>query len=219
MNMTGWTVGNRGEHGGTPPRPVCLLGALELAAHYRQRLEPYCERIESTGALRRRRFPWWLREEVRVEFLLIPRVEVGRGGPGGIGEYRQDCLEAAVLELEAEKEFVLVGQAGLWRTRGRYRLINETCELLLWTAEAHNFGSLWLWRTGSPRHTEWLCDRARRRRACWVPHTGLCTGLRVCGAAEEEIYRGLGLRWVPPESREAGQYEAGQYDLPEEVSA
>ena len=100
--------------------------------------------------------------------------------------------------------------------QGCYRLLNEACELRLWVAAAHNFGSLWLWRTGSRAHTEWLCERARQRRICWVPQAGLCTGLHTWGTSEAEIYRGLGLCFIPPEARE-GDGADGAHDLPEEA--
>ena len=190
-----------------------LLGALGLAAEYRRRLACACERIELTGQLRRRRFNWQAPEETCLELLAVPRTEVVSPDQPGLGEYRRDHLREAVLELVDSKEFTAPEEEGLWRTRGRYRLVNEVCELVIWVAEARSFGSHWLWRTGSRRHNEWLCDRARRRGLCWVVGSGLCTGLRTCGAEEEAIYHGLGLRFVPPELREAGRYEESQFDL------
>jgi hypothetical protein len=197
--------------------PLSLLSALDLAAHYRRRLEPFCERVEVTGALRRRRFSWRTPEETRIELLAIPKIEVVPEAQTGWPEFRCDLLHAAVLEMIAAREFLGLGPGAAAPGRSCHRLLNETCELVVWVAAAHNFGSVWLWRTGSRAHTAWLCERARRRRACWVPQAGLCTGLHACGAEEADIYRGLGLQFVPPESREPGRCEAGQFDLPEEV--
>jgi hypothetical protein len=197
--------------------PVSLLGALELAAHYRERLVCFCERIELTGLLRRRRFNWLAPSETRIEFLVIPRLDRLLPERTGLPECRRDALQAAVTELVARKEFSLAGPEAASARRGCHRLINETCELVLWKARPRNFGSLWVWRTGSQAHTAWLCERARRRRVCWLPRTGLCTGLRACGADEEALYHGLGLRFIPPEAREAGCYEGGQFELGEEA--
>jgi hypothetical protein len=195
------------------------LSALELAQHYRERLAPLCERIELTGPLRRRRFNWRAPMETPLEFLAIPKREQVPAGLGGLPAFERNLLHAVVLDWVAAREFMALGLEGAGPPRIRYRLLNDTCELVLWLAERRNFGSLWLWRTGSRAHTEWLCERARRRRACWLPRAGLCTGLRAYAVEEADLYRELGLRFIPPEAREPGQYEAGQFDLPEEVES
>ncbi len=200
-----------------PAYPASVLGALELAAGYRRRLAPSCERIELTGSLRRRRVSGRSLAEVRIELLVVPKVEWVTTEESGLGTFRLDYLEQAVRELVTGREFTALGEAPSGEVRRRYRLVNGTCELVLWLAAAQNFGSFWLWRTGSRAHTDWLCDRARRRRACWLPWEGVCTGLRSFAAEEEVMYRQLGLRFIPPEFREWGQCEAGQYDLREDA--
>jgi DNA polymerase/3'-5' exonuclease PolX len=199
-----------------PGPPVSLSSALELADHYRQQLATACARIELAGELRRGRFRRGGTENRRLEYVLIPKVapvELGRAVPKGCG---RDLVAAAVREWVMAEEFSARGLAAFSRQKGCYRLLNEECEVVLWVAARQNFGSLWLWRTGSRRHLEWLCERARRRQLGWAPQAGLCSGLRCCGAEEDDIYGLLGLRYVPPAFREPGCYEGGQYDQPEE---
>jgi hypothetical protein len=70
-------------------------------------------------------------------------------------------------------------------------------------------------RTGPRAHTDWLCERARQRQACWLPRQGLHLGRRCWGSGEAEIYAALGMRPVPPEQRRPGCCEAGQFDIEE----
>ncbi len=58
--------------------------------------------------------------------------------------------------------------------------------------------------TGSKAHNIALRDRAIQRGLKLNEYGlfDLATGMRVAGAAEEEIYEALGLAWVPPELRE-----------------
>ncbi len=186
-----------------------------LAARFCRRLRPACERLEIAGALRRHPAAAACGSGLpRLELVALPKVRPVRAA-GSWGEVvRRDLLHAAVVELLTAGEFWALeepaGPGGL-----RYWLRSNQAELMIWVAEARHFGSLWLWRTGSAAHTDWLCQRARALRLCWLPRLGLCTGLRQRGACEEEIYAGLGLRFVPPARREAGCCEAGQFDLPD----
>ncbi len=199
--------------------PASLRSALELAEEYRRRLAPACERLELSGALRRRRFQWNTSAPARLEFVAAPRTETLSPGGGGWPAWERNRLWLAVQEWAAGREFTALGGERAWEARGCCRLLNDKCELAIWLAALPAFGSVWLWRTGSRAHIEWLCERARRRRAVWTPQGGLCAGLRVHAVGEEEIYRGLGLRWVPPECREPGLFEGGQFELPGDLEA
>jgi DNA polymerase (family 10) len=66
-----------------------------------------------------------------------------------------------------------------------------------------NWGSLLLFATGSGRHNVWIVQRAKEKGMAWKPYAGLWLG-QHCQASdtEEEIYRGLGLDYLPPEDRE-----------------
>ena len=202
----------------SPSRPVRFhpSAPADLAARLHRRLRPFCERLEIAGPLRRHPGESGAGPDPpRIEFVAVPKLRLAeRSGPWGRLAPR-NLLHAAVLELLAAEEFWALeeGPDPAWL---RYRLRSDQAEAILWMAAAGNFGSLWLWRTGSAAHTDWLCQRARARQACWLPRAGLCTGLRQLGACEQEIYAGLGLRFVPPACREPGCFEDGQFELPDE---
>lgn len=77
--------------------------------------------------------------------------------------------------------------------------------------EAAAFGAAQLYFTGSKAHSIELRQRALRR-GFKLNEYGLYRGeRRVAGKSEESVYRRLGLRWIPPELREAeGEIEAAE---------
>jgi DNA polymerase (family 10) len=78
-----------------------------------------------------------------------------------------------------------------------------------------SFGAAWQYFTGSKTHNVRLRGRALRR-GLTLNEYGIHRvdgGERVAGATEEEVYRTLGLRWIPPERREdRGEIEAAQLE-------
>jgi DNA polymerase (family 10) len=69
-------------------------------------------------------------------------------------------------------------------------------------ARSDRFADLWVRHTGSPRHVARLGDLARARGVCWGPE-GLAAD------SEADVYRRLGLPFIPPELREGqGEIEA-----------
>jgi DNA polymerase (family 10) len=78
-----------------------------------------------------------------------------------------------------------------------------------------SFGAAWQYFTGSKAHNVRLRGRALRRRLTLNEYGihRLAGGERVAGATEEDVYRTLGLRWIPPERREdRGEIEAAQLE-------
>ena len=75
----------------------------------------------------------------------------------------------------------------------------------------HVYGAALIFCTGSEAHHRALCEIARRRRLD-LNERGLFRGERmVAGRSEAEVYRALGLSFVPPELREAaGEVQAAQ---------
>jgi DNA polymerase (family 10) len=67
-----------------------------------------------------------------------------------------------------------------------------------------NFGTLLLMRTGSREHNIYLVEHAKRMGLRWNPYHGVFDGFGKCLAVAEEaeIFRALGLAFVPPERRE-----------------
>ena len=77
--------------------------------------------------------------------------------------------------------------------------------------ERKSYGAALMYFTGSKEHNVALRDRAKRRG--WkLSEYGLFHGERVIAAkTEEEVYKKLGLDWVPPELREnLGEIEAAE---------
>ena len=82
---------------------------------------------------------------------------------------------------------------------------------------AESFGAAWQYFTGSKAHNVRLRGRALRQ-GLTLNEYGLFRlddeTVRVTGASEEEIYRALGLRWIPPEQREdRGEIDAAELEL------
>jgi DNA polymerase (family X) len=83
--------------------------------------------------------------------------------------------------------------------------------LRLALAAPEAFGAAWLAATGNRGHFQALQDLAREHHLDLRPD-GLWDGSRLQPSREEaDLYRRLGLPWIPPELREArGEIEAGQ---------
>ncbi len=110
---------------------------------------------------------------------------------------------AAVAALQR-----LPGWAGLEETaEGRWRLgLPGGLEASLTVAAPEAFGAAWLFFTGSEAHWQELTELAHRQ-GLNLSETGLFSGdTLLAGREEEEIYRALGLAYIPPELRE-GQGE------------
>jgi hypothetical protein len=197
--------------------PFTLARSREQARRIERLLASCCEAVLPAGPLRRHRLGLGRAGPAPLEFVVIPRhapLDEDHGAPV------RDLLRAWVERWLVRGQFFMPGTATRPGQR-RYHLLGPAGELLLWVAGRDNAGSLQLWRTGPRAHTDWLCERARQRRACWLPDAGLHDGLRRWGACEAEIYAALGLRFVPPELRRPGAGERGLYDLeaPDDLEA
>jgi DNA polymerase (family 10) len=79
-----------------------------------------------------------------------------------------------------------------------------------------DFARAWHWRSGSEGHLSRLAERARERGLELDQRGLLRDGAPLPIASEEDVYRALGLAFIPPEMREDdGEVEAaGQGELP-----
>ena len=77
--------------------------------------------------------------------------------------------------------------------------------------EPKSYGAALQYFTGSKEHNVLLRDRAKRR-GLRLNEYGLFKGeRRIAGRTEEEVYKKLGLPWIPPELRECqGEIEAAE---------
>jgi DNA polymerase (family 10) len=108
-----------------------------------------------------------------------------------------------LAEYEAVTEVLARGKAKM-----SVRLRNGM-QLDLTVSPEASYGAMLQAYTGSKQHTAQLRRRAADR-GLRVTDYGVFRGTkRVAGRTEEELYRAIGLSWIPPELREA----RGEFDL------
>ncbi len=170
-------------------RERMLLGqALPLAREIVQILEklPQVKKISMAGSLRR------MRETVKDFDLLATSTKPAK------------VMEAFTL-LPQVAEVLLQGDT---KATIRHR---EGIQVDLRVVEPECFGSALQYFTGSKAHNIRVRDLASRK-GLKVSEYGVikeATGKRIAGATEEEVYRAVGLPFIPPELREdAGEIEA-----------
>lgn len=85
---------------------------------------------------------------------------------------------------------------------------NRELQIDLRVVPAESFGAAWQYFTGSKEHNVRLREIAVRKK--WrLNEYGLYKGeSQLAGRREEDIYKKLGLRWIPPELRE----DRGEFD-------
>ena len=170
-------------------RERMLLGrALPLAREIVQALEklPPVKKISMAGSLRR------MRETVRDFDLLITSTK-----PAKVME--------AFIALPQVAEVLAHGET---KATVRHR---EGIQMDLRVVEPECFGAALQYFTGSKDHNIRVRELASRK-GLKVSEYGVfkeATGKRIAGATEEEVYRAIGLPYIPPELREdAGEVEA-----------
>lgn len=178
-----------------------LKTAKRYADKIAEWISPFCEgpdRIVIAGSIRRQR-P--LCND--VDIVCIPKTEVQRDLLGNVtGEinllfrFLQDYVKD-----HSEARFI----SGGTQVGKQVLLQLPKCQLDLWFATRQTWATRVLCRTGSREHNIWLCNEARKRGMTWDPYWGLKVGDRVLELeSEEEMYRALGLPYLPPEKRERG---------------
>jgi DNA polymerase (family 10) len=170
-------------------RERMLLGrALPLAREIVQALEklPPVKKISMAGSLRR------MRETVRDFDLLITSTK-----PAKVME--------AFIALPQVAEVLAHGET---KTTVRHR---EGIQMDLRVVEPECFGAALQYFTGSKDHNIRVRELASRK-GLKVSEYGVfkeANGTRIAGATEEEVYKAIGLPYMPPEIREdTGEVEA-----------
>jgi DNA polymerase (family 10) len=170
-------------------RERMLLGrALPLACEIVQALDklPQVRKISMAGSLRR------MRETVRDFDLLITSAK-----PAMVME--------AFFALPQVAEVLAHGET---KATVRHR---EGVQMDLRVVEPECFGAALQYFTGSKEHNIRVRELASRKGLKVSEHGVFkeATGKRLAGATEEEVYRAIGLPYIPPELREdAGEIEA-----------
>lgn len=90
--------------------------------------------------------------------------------------------------------------------------LRDGLRVQLWVHPPERFGSAWLYATGSKAHNVRLRELALDRGLSLSEHGfKRSDGGEILCREEEEVYRALGLPWVPPEIREdLGEVEAAR---------
>ncbi len=170
-------------------RERMLLGqALPLAREIVQMLEklPQVKQISMAGSLRR------MRETVKDFDLLATSTK-----PAKVMEVFTSLPQVAEVLLQGDTKATIRHREGI---QVDLRVVEPEC-----------FGAALQYFTGSKAHNIRVRDLASRQ-GLKVSEYGVfkeATGERIAGATEEEVYRAIGLPYIPPELREdTGEVEA-----------
>lgn len=164
-----------------------LATAERYAVKIAGNLEPFCERIQIAGSIRRHK-----PDIGDIDLVVIPK-----NLNDLMARCRTSCKPIMEGQVNLSYETPMGIRLDIYCAQAGFRdLYNVT---------ASNWGSLLLCRTGSKEHNTKLADLALRRGMKWKPYVGLMDSQNLVIAAEEEedIFRALGLDFVPPEQREA----------------
>lgn len=165
---------------------------LPIAEHIVETLRPFCQRIEIAGSLRRRR-PM----VGDIEIVAIPKRPVDLLGqlipkrPDLVTEFLSGRIPTFVKNGPKLKQFKY----------GRFMV-----DLSLPTAET--WGEVFTIRTGSHEFNLWLVQTICPARGVKF-HEGRLygDGGRLLDTPEEaDVFKALGLPWIPPEARDDNQW-------------
>lgn len=125
------------------------------------------------------------------------------GAAGVTGEQ----IVKSFVEMPGVRQVLAAGD-----TKGSVRL-EEGLQVDLRVVEADSFGSALQYFTGSKDHNIHLREIAKKK-GMKVSEYGIFKGdKKLGGEREEDIYKILGMKWIPPELREdRGEIEAAQED-------
>lgn len=169
--------------------PIPLARARRYAQQICAALQPYCNRIEIAGSIRRQRplcgdidLVAEPRDDGRSASDLRARIidgkEVIQNGPQNIHIRLTNGIDLQVFLARPERKDLLA-------------------------TIPSNFGSLLLLRTGSKEHNVFIAKTARANCMEWRVQEGLFRGDQlIASATEEEMFKALYLKFVPPHERE-----------------
>lgn len=151
-------------------------------------LSPMCARIEIAGSIRRKR-PM----VGDIDLVIEPK-------PGQLRGIKQRCLRGGPMVMadgDLNYLLMLVGNIQLDIFFARPAVQD------LLDPRPPNFGSLMLCRTGSREHNIWMIAQAKANGAAWLPYEGvLKAGRIIASETERDIFKALGMDYIPPEKRD-----------------
>ena len=173
---------------------IPLARARKVAEKVAAELAPFCARIEVAGSIRRGR-----PEVGDIDLVLLPTDRKAIEQRVTARCRLEKCGEQFLVAVMAEGT-----QLDLWFAHGGAPVERDIFGAPLGPQRPANFGSLLLCRTGSAGHNVFLVERAKRKGLVWNAHWGVYDryGVNVASEREEDIFRALGLAFVPPEQRE-----------------
>lgn len=182
-----------------------LERARKLAGQIVEQLGPMCEKIEVAGSIRRGR------PNVNdIDLVVLPK-------DGQLNALRERVKRNTRLITDGEENLIvnltLNGTPGGGTRPTVFQLdvfIARPASTDFFQPLPSNWGTMLLNRTGSTAHNIFLVERAKSLGLRWNPYHGVfgkCprtgrSGVCLASETEEEIFKVLGLEFVPPEKRE-----------------
>lgn len=181
----------------------------ELAKDLMKRLQPFCNKIEIAGSIRRQK-----KLVKDIELVIIPKIETVKETFGLFNEEQvinKNLLDDFIL---SNKHFSLrLNKNGhsAYGERNKLLLYNDPGSKLripldIFIAEEHNFTMVKFIRTGGAKNNTLVATRALQRNYELKQYEN---GFRNRGTqkielmhSEEQIYKFLGLNYIRPEDRE-----------------
>ena len=158
-----------------------LQKALKIAEEVLEQLRPHCERCEIAGSIRRRR------AHVKdIEIVAIPK-------PYDVGLF-ESGIATVVNRWEKVK--------GELPRKYTQRILPEGIKLDLFFATPDNWGLIFAIRTGSAEFSHQVLAN-RWVKLGYKSKDGILDrdGIKHYIREEEDLFKRLGLPWVPPEKR------------------
>lgn len=161
--------------------------AQRIAEQVAAAMQPFCERIEIAGSVRRRR------PMVNdLDFMVLL-------GWRSANSFRVRASNNASVIKSGDDIFIIQLKDG---TRVDFYFAHNGAGDLL-EKEPGNWGSVLLCRTGSKEHNIYIASRARELGLKWETMRGITrAGAVIASLTEEEIFKALELDFVPAAKRE-----------------
>jgi DNA polymerase (family 10) len=183
-----------------------LQEAEDYAARVCRAIEPFCQRFEVVGSIRRRR------PDVNdVDIVAVPRLKTAEGTPFGsegfawaqIPKILGKRLNAAIVRKGDELICITLPDGTPENVdRGPFSLFGKY-QVDIYRSSEETWGVLLLIRTGSKDHNIKLCSRAKAMGLMLSAKQGILkNGEVIASRTEEEIFATLGIPFVKPEDRE-----------------
>lgn len=165
-------------------------------------LEPFCERIEIAGSIRRGRA-----EVGDVDIVAMPKSLDLPGALGGTAHLTDSQVWAEKFTTVLWKKMAaILEERGQELIRCSIPCKDGLFQVDIYRARPETWGVILLVRTGSREHNVKLCSLARSKGLMLSAAQGVVscggTGGVVACRTEEEIFAALGLGFVEPKNRE-----------------